>query len=112
LQGFGVWAVRAKDASQMLGVCGFWQGKGWPRELTWWLLPAARNQGIALEASRAVVNHAYDAFGWHEVQTYMNDDNAPAKALVTRLNGQVVKRQSFPDGRERSIYRIPPQPVD
>lgn len=95
----------------MLGVCGFWQGKGWPRELTWWLLPMARGQGIALEASRAVVNHAYECFGWPEVQTYMNDNNEAARALVARLKGQLVGRQPFPDGVERSVYRIPPQDV-
>lgn len=111
LQGFGVWAVRSKESDDVLGVCGFWQGKGWPRELTWWLLPMARGQGIALEASRAVVNHAYVAFGWPEVQTYMNDNNEAARALVRRLGGQLVERQPFPDGIERNVYRIPPQAV-
>ncbi|MGL4573885.1 MAG: GNAT family N-acetyltransferase, partial [Burkholderiaceae bacterium] len=42
LQGFGVWAVQRKMQGDVVGVCGFWQGKGWPRELTWWLLPQAR----------------------------------------------------------------------
>jgi len=38
LQGFGVWAVRRRDDRALIGVCGYWQGRGWPRELTWWLL--------------------------------------------------------------------------
>ncbi|MEM9531636.1 MAG: GNAT family N-acetyltransferase [Pseudomonadota bacterium] len=110
LQGFGVWAVQMlESAADVVGVCGFWQGKGWPRELTWWLLPSARGKGVAFEASRAVVNHAYSIFGWSEVQTYMNDSNEPAKALVLRLGGEVVGRSDFPDGMERNTYRIPPQ---
>ena len=70
--------------------------------------PSARGQGVALEASRAVVSHAYEVLGWDEVQTYLNDANAPARALVVRLNGTFIRRQAFPDGLERDVYRIPP----
>ena len=41
----------------------------------------------------------------------MNDANEPAKALVERLKGILIKREMFPDGLERNVYRIPPQPV-
>lgn len=110
LQGFGVWAVRRRDQGRqgdLIGVCGFWQGLGWPRELTWWILPELRGQGFALEASRAVIAHAYEVFGWPEVQTYMNDANAPARALVRKLGGQAMGRRAFPDGLEREMYRLP-----
>lgn len=109
LQGFGVWAIHELHSEQVLGVCGFWQGKGWPRELTWWLLPAARGKGIALEASRAVINHAYESFQWPQVQTYMNDSNEAARALVLRLGGEKAGRQLFPDGLERDVFNIPRQ---
>lgn len=108
LQGFGVWVLLLGPAQQRVGVCGFWQGRGWPRELTWWLLPGARGQGLALEASQAVVAQAYQAFGWPVVETYMNDENQAARALVLRLGGEKTGRQRFPDGLERDLYRIPP----
>lgn len=107
LQGFGVWAIERIGEGDIVGVCGFWQGKGWPRELTWWLLPEARGRGLALEASVAAVRQAYDVFGWEQVQTYMNDTNEPARALVSRLGGAMVSRQSFPDGLERDVFHIP-----
>lgn len=107
LQGFGVWAIEFKPEGAIVGTCGFWQGKGWPRELTWWLLPSARGRGVALEASHAAVLHAYQRFGWSEVQTYMNDNNAAARALAMRLDGHLVGRQRFPDGLERDVFRIP-----
>jgi [ribosomal protein S5]-alanine N-acetyltransferase len=62
LQGFGVWAIKEKSQGEILGTCGFWQGRDWPRELTWWLLPQYRGQGFAKEASLAAVRHAYEAF--------------------------------------------------
>jgi len=107
LQGFGVWALQRRDSGEIVGACGFWQGLGWPRELTWWLLPEARGQGLAAEASRAAIAHAHRVFGWPEVQTYMNDDNAEARALVRRLGAEPAGRQAFADGRERDLFRWP-----
>ncbi len=108
LQGFGVWALRTRERGERIGTCGFWQGRGWPRELTWWLLPSARGAGFAAEASRAAVGHAYGAWRWAAVETYMADDNAAARALVLRLGGVAIGRRAFPDGAARDMFRIPP----
>ena len=110
LQGFGVWAMRRRADSEILGACGFWQGSGWPRELTWWLLPEARGQGYALEASRAAIEHAYAEFGWESVETYAVDANESARTLIARLGGVRIGRQLFPDGQHRYVYRIPRSP--
>ena len=110
LQGFGVWALRRCEDAAVLGVCGFWQGRDWPRELTWWLLPEARGQGFAFEASRAVIQYAHAEFKWESVQTYCADLNEPAKALIARLGGVKIARQAFPDGEDRNVYQFP-QPV-
>ncbi|WP_374349300.1 GNAT family N-acetyltransferase [Chitinimonas sp.] len=107
LQGFGVWAIQRRAEGDIVGMCGFWQGRGWPRELTWWLLPEYRGMGIAQEASRAAIDHAYRVFGWDSVQTYMNDNNMAARTLVERLGGIKFDRQIFPDGLERDLYRFP-----
>jgi RimJ/RimL family protein N-acetyltransferase len=107
LQGFGVWVIQQRESGKLVGVCGFWQGKGWPRELTWWLLPDVRGLGIAQEASKAAITHAYDVFGWTSVQTYMNDSNKSARALALKLGGQIIGRQAFPDGLERDLFHLP-----
>ncbi len=107
LQGFGVWIIERREDAALLGVCGFWQGRGWPRELTWWLLPEARGQGYAQEASRAAIAHAYEGFGWDTVETYMKDDNAAARALALRLGAEKIGRQTFPDGLQRDLFRFP-----
>ena len=111
LQGFGVWALRRKAEGDIVGTCGFWQGKGWPRELTWWLLPQVRGQGLAKEASLSAVAYAYAKFGWSEVRTYMPDSNGPARALALSLNARKVSRERFPDGAERDIFVVPPPRV-
>lgn len=107
LSGFGVWAVQLKANQQVIGTCGFWCGKHWPTELTWWVLPEHRGLGIATEASLAAIDHAYNHFNWELVETYMNDDNQAARALVEKLGGIKVDRREFSDGLSRDIYRIP-----
>jgi [ribosomal protein S5]-alanine N-acetyltransferase len=107
LQGFGVWAIREPKGDGLVGVCGFWQGLGWPRELTWWLLPQARGRGIAKEASLAAIERAYEVWKWESVRTYMQDENHEARALVLRLGGSKIRRQLFPDGLERDVFHIP-----
>ena len=104
LQGFSVWVIQRRQEQDFVGTCGFWQGKGWPRELTWWLLPSARGSGIATEASRAAIKCAYDTFGWESIETYMNDDNEAARALAVRIGGQQTGRRTFPDGLQRDVF--------
>ena len=107
LMGFGVWVIQSKQDDKCIGTCGFWQGADWPRELTWWVLPEARGQGIATEASVAAINHAHKSFKWTVVETYMNDDNVAARALVEKLGGKKVRRELFPDGLSRDIFQLP-----
>ena len=105
--GFGVWVIQQKSDDSLIGTCGFWQGKGWPKELTWWVVPEVRGKGIATEASNAAIFHAYSEFKWDLVKTYMNDDNIAARSLVEKLGGKKIDRRTFTDGLNRDIYELP-----
>jgi [ribosomal protein S5]-alanine N-acetyltransferase len=92
----------------MLGGCGLWWPEGYPRsELTWWIIPSARRQGYALEASRAAIRFAYDVLEWPLVETHMNDDNVAARELVLKLGGALLVRETFPDGLTRDVFTLP-----
>ena len=104
---FGIWLLRRKDEIDVLGGAGFAQDEGWPCELTWWLMPDARQKGYASEACGPIIDYAYDTLGWDTVQTFMRDQNAPSHRLAQRLGGKVVDRQVFPDGITRDIYALP-----
>ncbi|MGF1743281.1 GNAT family N-acetyltransferase [Vibrio profundum] len=107
LQGFGIWVIQLRSNHHLVGTCGFWQGLGWPTELTWWVLPEYRGQGIASEASQAAIEHAHTSFKWDHVETYMKDDNTAARALTEKLGGRKNRRMEFPDGLARDIYCFP-----
>ncbi|MEM6621049.1 MAG: GNAT family N-acetyltransferase [Pseudomonadota bacterium] len=108
LNGFGRWVITWRDTGEVLGGTGLLYAEGWPRtELTWWLLPAARGNGVATEASRAVIAWAYETLGWDLVETHMKDANTAARRLVERLGGTRIDRLSFPDGLQRDIWALP-----
>ncbi|PEQ11073.1 GNAT family N-acetyltransferase [Novosphingobium sp. PC22D] len=111
LRGYGRWAVVVRDSGTMIGGCGLWWPQGYPRpELTWWIVPAARRLGYALEASRAAVAFGYRDLGWALVETHMRDENLAARGLVRKLGGTMIARETFPDGIARNVYGIPCPP--
>ncbi|MEM1164108.1 MAG: GNAT family N-acetyltransferase [Pseudomonadota bacterium] len=108
--GFGIWLLFRKDTGAFAGGTGLAHPADWPRhELTWWLMPAAQGTGFATEASRAVLTWAYDTLGWSVVETHMRDENLPARRLAERLGGEVIARETFPDGVTRDVFALPRQ---
>ena len=113
VKGFGMWIMCLKDQDVVLGGAGLCYPDNWPsHELTWWLMPDARGQGFATEASQAVIDWAYDIKGWPVVETYMRDENQPARRLAVRLGGKITRRDTFPDGVKRDVFALPRRRMD
>ena len=107
LRGFGIWSLVERASGETVGGCGLVHPEGWPRsELTWWVAPAARRQGYALEASRAAITFGYGTLRWPLVETHMKDENTAARRLAEALGGQVIARETFPDGIARNVYAL------
>jgi RimJ/RimL family protein N-acetyltransferase len=107
LRGHGMWALAERSSGATCGACGIIQPAGWPRhELSWWILPSSRRRGYAEEASRAAIRWARDTLGWATVETHMKDENAAARALAVKLGGEVIARETFPDGIERDVFAM------
>ncbi|MDX2277835.1 MAG: GNAT family N-acetyltransferase [Hyphomonadaceae bacterium] len=108
LRGYGMWSVCERATGIMIGGCGLVWPEGWPRsELTWWIIPAARRRGYALEASRAVIAFGYEILRWESVETHIDDANSAARDLTLKLGAEHIARDLFPDGLERNVYRFP-----
>lgn len=108
LKGFGKWILVLRATGQTIGGCGLVHPEGWPsHELTWWLLHSARGKGYATEASRAAIAYGYETLGWEVVETHMRDHNVPARSIAKRLGGEIDRRETFPDGVTRDIFRLP-----
>lgn len=108
LRGYGQWTVVLNEGDVVVGSAGFSWPTGWPRsELTWWIGPKWRMQGIAKEASIAAICYGYDTLNWPLVETHMKDENIAARSLVSSLGGQKIARETFPDGAMRDVFRLP-----
>ena len=106
--GFGIWVLIARETGATVGAAGLYHPAGWPsHELTWWLLPEARGQAYATEASRAAIRFGYETLGWPVVETQMRDENRPARRLAERLGGKALRREIFPDGVARDVFALP-----
>ncbi|MEM7319687.1 MAG: GNAT family N-acetyltransferase [Pseudomonadota bacterium] len=86
LLGFGMWAVTRKGDDQILGLIGPWCPADWPEnEIGWLVFGDAEGKGIAFEAARAALDHAFDTLGWTTAVSYIDHDNARSIALAERL---------------------------
>ena len=64
-----VWAVARRDGAEVLGLAA-WIGVDLQRgnaEIAYWLLPAGRGAGIAVEAARRLTRWALDDLGLHRL---------------------------------------------
>lgn len=108
--GFGMWAVTLRGDDSCLALIGPWTPPDWPEpEVGWMVLDAAtEGTGIATEAARAAIAHAYDVLGWPTVVSYVGPDNARSIRLAEKL-GAVLDadaRQPIPDA-PLLVYRHP-----
>lgn len=115
LQGFGFWAVEARDTGAFCGHVGLWHPEGWPEpEVGWVLMGGAEGRGIAREAAEAARRYAYRSLHWQTAISMIDPDNSRSITLArrmgcrhdgdfthVRLGPMQVWRHPAPDGEER-----------
>jgi len=114
VNGFGMFTVTRKGDDRAIGLVGHWYPLGWPEKEVGWVIgdPAAEGQGIAYEAARACVDHAYCVLGWDTVVSYIAPANARSIALAERLGAArdtsaTPPARKTPDAPDALVYRHP-----
>ena len=93
-----VYGIFAREAGEILGQCGLYPRVGpGALELGYWVAKHATGQGIATEASQALVRLAFDAPGIERVEIHCDARNAASVRVGHRL-GFVFER-TIDDGR-------------
>jgi len=108
--GFGMWAVTRTGDDACVALVGPWSPPDWPeREVGWMVLAAeAEGQGIAFEAARAALAHAFEALGWETVVSYIAEGNARSVALALRLGAWLDPDARAPEAAKPIlVYRHP-----
>jgi len=110
IKGFGMWSVTHKDSDQNIGMIGPWCPVDWPENEVGWMIfdPKVEGTGVASEAARAAIDHAYDTLQWKTAVSYIAPDNARSIALAEKLGAArddaATKPDRFPD---TLVYRHP-----
>lgn len=115
--GWGFWVVEERGGGQFLGVVGLlnipWQARFTPAvEIGWRIAPAARRQGIAMEAARAALEFGFATLRLAEIVAFTIPANEPSWRMMERLGMRAdgsFDHPRLPQGhpmRSHLLYRI------
>ncbi len=104
-RGFGLWGVRVEHGV-LAGVvgCQRWPSSDEP-ELMYALLPGWWRQGLATEATQAVLAHVFERLG-HPLAVAATDPPNQASIRVLDRLGMVFAERVILHGRETLVYRL------
>lgn len=105
---FGMWAVTKRGDDTALGFVGPWTPPDWPETEIGWMIfdDATQGTGIATEAARAAISHAYDVLGWDTVVSYIGPDNTRSIRLAEKLGAHLDDAAKGPTP-DTLVYRHP-----
>lgn len=98
IRGFGMWTVTVKGDDAGIGMVGPWYPADWPETEVGWMIwsAAAEGQGIAYEAAKAAISHAWQVLQWDTIVSYVAHDNDRSAALARRLGAEIDPDASQP----------------
>lgn len=113
IKGFGMWSVTRAGDDTNIGMIGPWCPVDWPENEIGWMIfdPAVEGTGIATEAARAAVDHAYLTLKWDTAVSYIAPDNVRSIALAEKLGAMRDDAATKPDRYPGTlVYRHPKVP--
>lgn len=107
LRGFGMFVVEGRAGGGFLGRVGALHPPGWPAlEIGWALAPAARGQGIAVEAARAVLDWTFERFDLARIVSIIDPRNAASRRVAERLGERRSGERFAPLGEPCDVWEI------
>ena len=114
MRGYGMFAVTLKGEDRLCGIVGHWYPQGWAEtEIGWVILdPEDEGKGIAYEAAKACVDHAFGPLGWDTAVSYIHPDNAASIALAERLGATLDPDAPLPETDKPCLVYRHPRPAE
>jgi len=111
--GFGLWSLRLRAAGaqagaqeDLAGFAGYWHFREPPElELLFGLAPVAWGRGLAAEAGRALLRHAFEDLGFAEVRASTDAANQASVRVLEKL-GMRRERRSEAHGLDTLFYSL------
>ena len=107
LRGYGTWMVEDL-AGRFVGRVGLFHPEDWDEpELNWMIAPIMRKQGLASEAARAVLDHAFGTLGLPSVISLIRPGNEASRKVAMKLGAVPAETVAFLGGPVQ-IFRYRP----
>ena len=88
--GHGPYRISLRDEGEAIGICGLFRRENLDApDIGYSLLPPHYGRGYALEAARAVVDHARDVVGLEKIIAIVSPDNPRSIHLLEKLGMRV-----------------------
>jgi RimJ/RimL family protein N-acetyltransferase len=107
--GFGLYLVTLASTGERIGMCGLVKREGLDDvDIGFAFLPAWRRRGYAVEASRAVLEHARDDFGMTRIVAIVSETNPGSIRVLEKLGLASAGKVKLPrDDGEILLYAAP-----
>ncbi len=103
--GYGLWSVRQKETGEAIGFCGLRSSESEAPELLYGLWPRWWGQGLATEAARGVMAHAFSVLRLPAVEASTDVPNSSSIRVMERLGMSFVRRGTL-NGLDTVFYRL------
>lgn len=104
-RGFGLWRVHDRASGACIGFCGCRTAGGPEPELVYGLRPAWWGQGLAVEASAAVLDHVFFTLLHTDVVAATDPPNLPSLRVMEKLGMSPARRATL-NGLDTIFYRL------
>jgi ribosomal-protein-alanine N-acetyltransferase len=104
--GFGLNVIELKGNGTAVGLCGLLRRDTHPDvEIGFALLPAARHQGLALEAAAATLSWGFDALGLTRIVALTGPNNSASMRILERIGLRFERMVHFTaEGGESRLF--------
>ncbi len=112
--GYGMWTVTRTGEDRALGLIGPWTPAEWPETEIGWMIwdEASEGTGIATEAARATIDHAWRVLKWQTIVHYIGPDNVRSIRLAEKLGAVHDPDAPQPKPENPCLVYRQPRPAD
>jgi RimJ/RimL family protein N-acetyltransferase len=109
VDGWGAWAIEARDTGRFVGRVGLQFHRLWPDdvELGWGVDPELWGRGYATEAALAALRHAFDQAGFPRVVSILHPENVASIRVAEKIGERPYANVRWdPGGLDLLVYAI------
>ncbi|MDW3194282.1 MAG: GNAT family N-acetyltransferase [Cytophagales bacterium] len=102
----GLWKIRLKSKSEIIGYTGLWNFFDEPQpQLIYALLPQYSKLGFASEAAQAIIDYAFRELGFTYLIAATDEPHKASQHVAQRLGMSFVEKR-IEDGKATLFYRL------